>query len=202
MKKGKTAQQHHTELGDTQKQKLIDAAYDIIGELGFEGLHTRNIAERGGISVSTFHFYFPSKNDLVQAVAQKLLQEFKTQLNSDQHNNVGMTRIKNAAIVQAGLMKKNKTLYIVVAEYFSKAIRDKKIRSIMKDLVETWEHIFISSVGDDMGESKLVKNTDLELRGKALHCLFWGMTMNQLMDQEYPSEAIFQLVKQLINPKD
>lgn len=99
-------------------------------------------------------------------------------------------------------MKKNKTLYIVVAEYFSKAIRDKKIRSIMKDLVETWEHIFISSVGDDMGESKLVKNTDLELRGKALHCLFWGMTMNQLMDQEYPSEAIFQLVKQLINPKD
>jgi AcrR family transcriptional regulator len=199
MKKGKTVQQHHTDQGDTQKQKLVDAAFTIIAELGFEGLHTRNIAARGGISVSTFHFYFPSKEDIVQAVAWKLLQEFKTQLNSEQQNHAGLNRIKSAVKDQAELMKKNKTLYIVVSEFFSKAMRDKKIRNIMKDLVEAWEQLFISAAMSGTGVLKPVKDPDLELRGKALHCLFWGMTMNQLLDREYPSLAIFQLVRQLMN---
>jgi|GEM_PF-6001497 hypothetical protein len=98
-------------------------------------------------------------------------------------------------------MKKNKKLYIVVAEFFSKAIRDKKIQNIMKDLVETWEQLFIGAVINGTGESTPVEDPDLELRGKALHCIFWGMTMNQLIDQEYPSLAIFQFAKLFISPK-
>jgi AcrR family transcriptional regulator len=107
MKKGKALQHHHTEQGDTQKQKLVDAAFNIIAELGFEGLHTRNVAERCGMGVSTFHFYFPLKEDLVQAVAQKLLQEFKTQLNSEQHSDEGLNRIKNAVIGQVSARSLN-----------------------------------------------------------------------------------------------
>lgn len=50
MRKATGAGQRHTEHGVLQKQRLVDAAYDIIAELGFEGLHTRNVAARVGMN--------------------------------------------------------------------------------------------------------------------------------------------------------
>jgi len=69
---------HHTQQGEAQKQRLVDAAYDIIAREGFEGLRTRDVALRANLNISTLHYYFASKEDLVRSVAERLLSEFKT----------------------------------------------------------------------------------------------------------------------------
>src|SRR5882757_6467035 len=55
---------------------LLQAAFDEIADTGFEGLRTRQIAERAMVNVATLHYYFPTKQALVEGVAQFLNEKF------------------------------------------------------------------------------------------------------------------------------
>src|SRR5580692_8395078 len=59
-----------------RRAALLQAAFDVIAEAGFEGLRTRAVAERAGVNIATLHYYFPSKQALVEGVAQFLGAKF------------------------------------------------------------------------------------------------------------------------------
>lgn len=59
-----------------RRAALLEAAFDVIAEVGFEGLRTRAVAERAGVNIATLHYYFPSKQALVEGVAQFLGAKF------------------------------------------------------------------------------------------------------------------------------
>ena len=61
-----------------RRLSLLQAAFEVIAERGFEGLRTRVVAEKAGVNVATLHYYFPSKMDLVTALAKFLGQQFAT----------------------------------------------------------------------------------------------------------------------------
>ncbi|HKX31796.1 MAG TPA: TetR/AcrR family transcriptional regulator [Blastocatellia bacterium] len=46
------------------RQRLLEAADNLIHELGFPSLRIEQIVERAGLSIGTFYLYFESKNDL------------------------------------------------------------------------------------------------------------------------------------------
>ena len=62
--------------GDERRRALVQVAYDLIAEGGFEGLRTRNVAARVGVNIATLHYYFARKEDLIQGVVEYLLQQF------------------------------------------------------------------------------------------------------------------------------
>src|SRR5271154_7552512 len=64
-----------TEQVDRRKS-LLQAAFDVIASSGFEGLRTRAVAERAGVNIATLHYYFPTKQALVEGVAQFLGAKF------------------------------------------------------------------------------------------------------------------------------
>ena len=58
-----------------RRSSLIDAAIPVIASLGMEGLRKRDVAKRAGIYHATFHCYCPTKDDLVNAVADRVDEE-------------------------------------------------------------------------------------------------------------------------------
>lgn len=64
---------------DERKRAIAAAARSLIVEKGFEGLRTREIAERVGINVATLHYHIPTKDALVELVAQSMKDEFMAQ---------------------------------------------------------------------------------------------------------------------------
>jgi AcrR family transcriptional regulator len=52
------------------RRELILAAYNRIATDGFEGLRTRDVAADAGVNIGTLHYYFPSKEKLIQAVVR------------------------------------------------------------------------------------------------------------------------------------
>ena len=101
--------QRRTQRGELQKQALVDAAYDIIAERGFEGLRTRDVAMRVGLNVSTLHYYFRSKEDLVRSVAHRLLSEFKERGRLREGSSArpagALERLRDAVADQDALIK-------------------------------------------------------------------------------------------------
>src|SRR3954447_18675678 len=58
---------------------IAAAARSLIAERGFEGLRTRDIAERVGINVATLHYHVPTKEALIEIVAQSMRDDFIAQ---------------------------------------------------------------------------------------------------------------------------
>ena len=49
---------------------LLQAAFDVVAQAGFEGLRTRAVADRAGVNIATLHYYFPSKQKLVEGLSR------------------------------------------------------------------------------------------------------------------------------------
>src|SRR5690242_18606911 len=64
---------------DDRRTAIAAAARALIVEKGFEGLRTRHTAERVGINIATLHYHVPSKEALVELVAESLHDFFRGQ---------------------------------------------------------------------------------------------------------------------------
>jgi AcrR family transcriptional regulator len=54
------------------RERLLDAAYACLLETGLEGLTTRAVLDRAGMSAGTLYHYFSGKDDLVMALAERI----------------------------------------------------------------------------------------------------------------------------------
>lgn len=70
----KQALQNHHEEAST-KERILLVAEELFAEKGFEGIRTRDIAERASINISTLHFHWKCKEELYAAVYQRILTQ-------------------------------------------------------------------------------------------------------------------------------
>src|SRR5580658_3175560 len=61
-----------------RRTALLQAAFDVVAEVGFEGLRTRGVADRVGVNIATLHYYFPSKQDLIEGLSILIGARFVT----------------------------------------------------------------------------------------------------------------------------
>jgi AcrR family transcriptional regulator len=64
---------------DDRKRAIAAAARSLIVEKGVEGLRTRDIAERVCINIATLHYHVPTKDALIEIVAQSMRDDFASQ---------------------------------------------------------------------------------------------------------------------------
>jgi AcrR family transcriptional regulator len=69
-------QQTEEPIETGNRRELILAAYNRIATDGFEGLRTRDVAADAGVNIGTLHYYFPSKEKLIQAVVRYTNSKF------------------------------------------------------------------------------------------------------------------------------
>ena len=63
-------------------ETILDATARVLIEQGFSGTTTNRVAERAGISVGSLYQYFPSREALVAAVAQRYSETMKASLEA------------------------------------------------------------------------------------------------------------------------
>jgi AcrR family transcriptional regulator len=59
------------ERGRRRIESILDAAEEVIGEIGYDATTTNLIASRAGISPGSFYQYFPNKTAVVEALAHR-----------------------------------------------------------------------------------------------------------------------------------
>ncbi|MFF1574378.1 TetR family transcriptional regulator [Leifsonia sp. NPDC058292] len=57
---------------------LLDAAAEVVDEIGFDRLTTAMVAERAGASIGTVYRYFPDRIVLLQALRDRALQRYRS----------------------------------------------------------------------------------------------------------------------------
>ena len=59
-----------------QRTRLLQAAYELVPEVGVSGLRTRDIAQRAGVNIATLHYCFAGKDALLQALFEFIREKF------------------------------------------------------------------------------------------------------------------------------
>lgn len=57
--------------GSRSRLKLIEAAYDLLGDEGYHAFSARRVAQKAGLKPQLVHYYFRSMEELVVAVFQR-----------------------------------------------------------------------------------------------------------------------------------
>jgi TetR/AcrR family transcriptional regulator, tetracycline repressor protein len=57
-----------------ERDKVLDAALDLLNETGFEGLTLRKLADRLGVKAAALYWHFTNKQDLINHLAARIFQ--------------------------------------------------------------------------------------------------------------------------------
>jgi len=63
-----------------RRRQILDAATELMSKNGFHAMSMQSVADRGGISVGLIYQYFGNKDDLLVAVIQDILEDFRDQV--------------------------------------------------------------------------------------------------------------------------
>lgn len=125
-----------------RRAAIAIAARDLIVEKGFEGLRTRDIAERVGINIATLHYHVPSKEALIGLVAEYLKAEFVAQSRAHDREGLSPTELLELEFDDyAELLGEKSSLLTVMSELMERARRDEAIRAGLGPMLGKWKQI-------------------------------------------------------------
>ncbi|MBX3642159.1 MAG: TetR/AcrR family transcriptional regulator [Rubrivivax sp.] len=75
----KPARRTQAERSGATRARILDAALVLLGEKGYAGLRTLDVAQAAGVSKGAQTHHFPSKDDLVVAVVEHVFQRASEQ---------------------------------------------------------------------------------------------------------------------------
>ncbi|QAY74165.1 TetR/AcrR family transcriptional regulator [Agromyces protaetiae] len=79
--KKRTVRTEPTQRRSTQRlDALLDAAAEIVDEIGFERLTTQMVAERAGASIGTVYRYFPDRVAVLQGLRERSIDRYRAQV--------------------------------------------------------------------------------------------------------------------------
>ena len=69
------------------REQILLLARDIVQQDGIDAVSFRILADKVGVKSSSVHYYFPKKDDLIFAIIERYLAQFKQELASIREKN-------------------------------------------------------------------------------------------------------------------
>jgi AcrR family transcriptional regulator len=131
---------HPADEHGKRRSSLLHAAFDVVAEAGFEGLRTRSVATRAGVNIATLHYYFPSKQDLIEGLAQLLSAKFIT-LHGPTPSASGLPaldRLRQEFSDGRFYLKHHPEMLLVMQEFSLRGKRDGEVKKIFDEMYGHW----------------------------------------------------------------
>jgi AcrR family transcriptional regulator len=137
-------------------------AYDVIATKGFEGLRIREVAARAGVNSATLHYYYPTKEALVRAVVEHLVDQTRTLAIVDsERGGTALERFRREFTNLELRIRAAPQVYVVLQEMQQRALRDPGIRALLQETSVGWL-VHITRILED-GVREGVVRPDLDI---------------------------------------
>ncbi len=151
------------ERTDATRAALLDATIELLGEVGYGALTTREVALRAGVSRGAQTYHFPTKADLVAAAIERLFVEQAARFRLTFEAVPPAERDLGAAVGMLWEIVRGPS-YAPVLELVVAARTDEHLRVVVHAMMTTLEHtvadlltdLFPGFDGTDDGVAMLV----------------------------------------------
>ena len=171
------------------------AAFSLIAEKGFEGLRVRDVAAHVGLNGATLHYYFPTKEDLIHAVAAHTIERLRSVVAGEQttHGDPRDELRDHLARVYA-LMKAEPELFTVLVEVTIRARRTPADRFLVEQN-KHWHDMLqrMLQMGVDNGSWPVAMDTDA--MAWAIMTLMEGVSLHAAEASDRAEEVMTEMFK-------
>ena len=123
-----------------RRTALLQAAFDVVAEAGFEGLRTRAVALRAGVNIATLHYYFPSKQHLIEGLAQFIGAKFVTLHGRPPHPSglSALDRLRQEFSDGRFYLNHHPEMLLVMQEFALRGKRDPEVQKTVDQMNAHW----------------------------------------------------------------
>jgi len=179
---------------EKRRQELVLAAYREIAQHGFEGLRTREVAAEVGVNIATLHYYFPTKESLIQAVLEHAMARFRTTLAP--HGSPS-DQLRNYLRAVRKLLLEEPELGAVMAELALRSVRDRSTGRIMNAMYDTWHETVRGLLRRAVKDGNLKAELDNDAVAALIVATLTSMTLPVMGDATRGDQALRQLERWL-----
>jgi AcrR family transcriptional regulator len=179
---------------EKRRQELVLAAYREIAEHGFEGLRTREVAAEVGVNIATLHYYFPTKESLIQAVLDHAMGRFRSTLTP--HGSPS-DQLRNYLRAVRKLLLEEPELGAVMAELALRSVRDRSTGRIIGAMYDTWHVTVRGLLRRAAKEGTLRADLDSDAVAALIVATLTSMTLPVMAEANRGDQALRQLERWL-----
>ncbi|MBV9231392.1 MAG: TetR/AcrR family transcriptional regulator [Chloroflexi bacterium] len=192
-----------TTKGDERRRALVQAAYHLIAEKGFEQLRTRDVAARAGVNIATLHYYFASKEDLIRGVVDYLLHQFRTAPtpSTGMDDSTPLSQVRTMFLMTHARFQAAPEMFTVMSELVLRSSRDASMRLALQWLDNQWHAYLTSVITDGVQQGMFRADLDPARTATTLIMLIKGFFYHQITSPgAIDSEYILNNIEHLLLP--
>ena len=183
------------------RAKLIEAAYKVLAEKGYENCSIKDIAREAGVSPGLVHYYFANKEELLAAVVKEATDAYCREMEHMRATVAG-DRLADAALAEPlKRTREHADWYKLRHELYVLALRNPTIRSGVKELFTKGREGIEGTVQAVAGKPL---SNGAELSAILFAC-FEGLALQALIDPDFDLEGAYrvlgQMAKQFVQTK-
>jgi AcrR family transcriptional regulator len=190
-------------LSEERRGQILNAAAVVFAQRGFHVARMDDVAAEAGVSKGTLYWYFESKDDLIQSLLDRLLEQelaqAETLLEMDIPAVEMLERLMDLLIEDIIRMK---PLMPILFEFFSLMMRRNKVKQVLggyyRSYLEALEPII--KAGVERGEFKIVNSMEVAIAISATieGTIFLWSAMPEVVDLERNIREGVRMVVQAI----
>jgi AcrR family transcriptional regulator len=187
---------------DNRKRAIAAAARSLIVEKGFEGLRTREIADRVGINVATLHYHIPTKDALIELVAQSMKEDFMEQYDRYPREGLDPRQLLALEIDKHRETRlHNPELLLVMEEMGRRARHDAAIACYIDPMRGYWRQQIVDILKDGIADGSFRADLDPEGCCYMVIGTMIAMSMYRLDDEASVNAAKTALINSLVSDR-
>jgi AcrR family transcriptional regulator len=164
-------------LQDRRRADLLDAALQLVAERGVEGLRTREVATRAGVNVSTLHYWFGTKEDLLLALVVHASGQF------GDPGEPGQESLREHLQRAWRAFEARPQLSMVLQELSMRAQRDERTREVFRRVFDGWNEVVEQVIRAGMARGELRDDLDPVASARVLTSFIMGALLQLGLDR-------------------
>src|SRR5437879_13414518 len=161
------------EYKEEARSRILDAANKVFAEKGYHEATMDDIAKRLGVSKGAIYLYFPSKEDLFEAMVKTAPQAFKEILYSSFGDEADP--VQSATQFFDKMLKLSASNPGLSFEILSEASRNPTLKRILKQNHAEYEEVLTSFLAEGQKRRFVGDNLDIRPLANALIAIWNGL---------------------------
>ena len=187
---------------DDRRAAIAKAARELIVEKGVEGLRTRDIADRVGINVATLHSHVPSKEGLIELVAESLQAQFRDQHITRPRRHLSVAERMALEFVDFREVALDRPeAMLVFSELMERARRDERIAAAILPLKRKWRQTLVDLLTEGVAEGAFRPDLDPDSCASIILSTMIGFCRNRHKDPDSFERLAGELQRAIRNPQ-
>jgi len=175
----------HTEIEQqSQPEKILNAAYDIISTRGYANVSTRDIADRAGVVLSQLNYYFTNKEGLFKEVVRMMISKYLTEIErSLAKQDSPKERVGSLVNYFREMLKFNPELFRLLYEFTSLALWSPVFNDLLNDLFADLSILVDKYITSNLHEKQL-KGCSTESLSRLILGAMFGTGIQVLLNHD------------------